>query len=71
MSEMQDCVDSLAPRKREVLVYAAKGFTNEEIGRLMNLSKFTVADYIKSAVKTLGVSSRIEAAVILAKCGAV
>ena len=62
---------TLSPRETEVLIYVSKGFTNAEIARLMRISNFTVADYLKSIFKELEVCTRAEAAVWAAKKGLV
>lgn len=44
-------VQSLTPREKECLLYTAKGFTTEDISRLLSISKYTVEEYKKSILK--------------------
>lgn len=64
-------LDALTTRERDVLIFCSKGFTNEEVGALMDLSKFTVADYVRGIFAKLEVNTKVEAAVIAAKAGLV
>lgn len=59
----------LPPREREVLILVGKGFSNAEIGRLLGLTPYTVADYLRYIFVRLDVDSRVEAAVWAAKQG--
>jgi DNA-binding NarL/FixJ family response regulator len=52
----------LTERERDVLLRVGKGFTLPEIAVQMNLSKHTIADYVKQIYRKLNVSSRAEAA---------
>ena len=52
----------LTDRENEVLLRVAKGFTLPEIGVQLNLSRHTIADYVKQIYRKLNVSSRAEAA---------
>ena len=67
--------DSLMPnvqlteREREVLLRVAKGFTLPEIGVQLNLSRHTIADYVKQIYRKLNVSSRAEAALEAQRLG--
>lgn len=51
----------LTGREREVLTLVAKGLTRKEVADLLNISAYTVADYIKNIYRKLKVSSRAEA----------
>jgi len=51
----------LSPRERELLEYLARGLSSKEAARLMNLSPYTVADYVQSIYRKLQVRSRAEA----------
>ena len=51
----------LTDRENEVLLRVAKGFTLPEIGVQLNLSRHTIADYVKQIYRKLNVSSRAEA----------
>lgn len=59
----------LTEREREVLLRVAKGFTLPEIGVQLNLSRHTIADYVKQIYRKLNVSSRAEAALEAQRLG--
>ncbi len=60
---------SLTDRENEVLLWVAKGFTLPEIGIQLNLSRHTIADYVKQIYRKLNVSSRAEAALEAQRLG--
>ena len=51
----------LSAREREVLDYITKGFTTNEIAKLMELSHFTVRSFVRRIYGKLKVSSKAEA----------
>jgi DNA-binding NarL/FixJ family response regulator len=51
----------LSPRERELLEYLARGLSRKETARLMNLSPYTVAEYVQGIYRKLRVRSRGEA----------
>ncbi|WP_439894304.1 response regulator (plasmid) [Ralstonia sp. 25C] len=57
--------DSAAPllsaREKEVLDYITKGFTTQEIAKLMELSHFTVRSFVRRIYSKLKVTSKAEA----------
>ncbi|HEY9130201.1 MAG TPA: response regulator transcription factor [Dyella sp.] len=53
--------DLLSPREREVLDLITKGFTAQEIAKLMQLSPFTVRSFVRRIYNKLQVSSKAEA----------
>ena len=59
----------LSHRERDVPVLAAEGLTNPEIGRRLFLSHHTVKEYLSSAMRKLGVSSRVGAVLAAADAG--
>lgn len=59
----------LTERESEVLLRVAKGFTLPEIGQQLNLSRHTIADYVKQIYRKLNVSSRAEAALEAQRLG--
>ena len=59
----------LTDRENEVLLRVAKGFTLPEIGVQLNLSRHTIADYVKQIYRKLTVSSRAEAALEAQRLG--
>jgi DNA-binding NarL/FixJ family response regulator len=56
-------------RQADVLKLVAKGLSNLEIARTLNISENTVKQHAHAAYKALGVSSRTEAMVVLGKMG--
>ncbi|TXH57444.1 MAG: response regulator transcription factor [Burkholderiaceae bacterium] len=59
----------LTDRENEVLLRVAKGFTLPELGVQLNLSRHTIADYVKQIYRKLNVSSRAEAALEAQRLG--
>jgi two-component system, NarL family, nitrate/nitrite response regulator NarL len=59
----------LTGRQSDVLKLLAKGFANGEIARKLNISENTVKQHAHAAYRLLGVSSRTEAMVVLARLG--
>jgi DNA-binding NarL/FixJ family response regulator len=51
----------LSPREREVLDYITKGFSYEEIGNLMGISRNTVLSFVRRIYAKLKVRSQLEA----------
>ena len=60
---------ALSERETDVLLRVAKGFTLPEIGDQMNLSRHTIADYVKAVYRKLNVNSRAEAALEAQRMG--
>jgi two-component system response regulator DevR len=58
----EDAFRDLSDREMDVLAPLARGKTNAEIGRLLNLSEKTVGNYIGSMFEKLGLNNRIELA---------
>jgi DNA-binding NarL/FixJ family response regulator len=52
---------ALSPREREVLDLLAQGLSNKEIGAKLNLSPFTVKNYLARVFEKLHVRCRTEA----------
>jgi DNA-binding NarL/FixJ family response regulator len=59
----------LTERQAAVLKWVAKGLSNAEIARELSITENTVKQHAHSAFRTLGVSSRTEAMVVLARLG--
>jgi DNA-binding NarL/FixJ family response regulator len=59
----------ITERQADVLKLVTKGLTNNEIARQLNIAENTVKQHAHAAYKALGVSSRTEAMVALAKMG--
>ncbi len=58
-------IEQLTARERDCLRLVARGMSSKEIALALGLSPLTVDGYLKEAARTLGVSSRREAARIL------
>jgi DNA-binding NarL/FixJ family response regulator len=56
-------------RQADVLKLVTKGLSNSEIARQLNIAENTVKQHAHAAYRALGVSSRTEAMVVLAKMG--
>lgn len=54
----------LSDREREVLQFAAGGFSNREIGERLGIAPSTVGNHLYHIYRVYGVSSRIEAIVL-------
>jgi DNA-binding NarL/FixJ family response regulator len=57
----EDASQSLSAREKEVLELITKGFTANEIARLMELSPFTVRSFVRRIYTKLKVTSKTEA----------
>jgi two-component system nitrate/nitrite response regulator NarL len=53
----------LSPREREILQALARGGSNKEIAREMDLAESTVKIHVQHILRKLGLSSRVQAAV--------
>jgi len=51
----------LSPRERDCLAQVARGRSSKQIARLLELSAYTVDEYVASAMRKLGAASRTEA----------
>lgn len=60
---------TLSDRERQVLALVAQGLSNVEIGGRLHLSPATVKDHVKSLVSKLGVTNRVQAAVVATREG--
>lgn len=57
----EDNAALLSSREREVLDFISKGFTTQEIAKLMQLSHFTVRTFVRRIYSKLKVTSKAEA----------
>jgi two-component system nitrate/nitrite response regulator NarL len=62
-------LDALSSREREVLELVAVGLSNSEIGVRLNLAEKTIKHYMTNVLSKLGVSTRVEAALLAHKMG--
>ena len=58
----EDAFREISDREMDVLLHLAKGKTNAEIGRLLNLSEKTVGNYVSNMFEKLHLNNRIELA---------
>jgi DNA-binding NarL/FixJ family response regulator len=58
----EDAFREISDREMDVLVHLAKGRTNAEIGKLLNLSEKTVGNYVSTMFEKLHLNNRIELA---------
>lgn len=61
----------LSPLELDVLRYVAKGLSNAEVGRVMELERRTVRTHLGHIYKKLGVNSHVDAVVVALKAGLV
>jgi len=55
--------DALSPREREILLHLAKGSSNKEIARNLDVAESTVKIHVQHILRKLNLSSRVQAAV--------
>ena len=58
----EDAFRDLSDREMDVLIHLAKGKTNAEIGKILNLSEKTVGNYVGTMFEKLHLNNRIELA---------
>ena len=58
-----DAFRDLSDREMEVLAEVVRGKNNAEIGRILNLSEYTVRNYLSTMMEKLHLSNRVEMAV--------
>jgi two-component system nitrate/nitrite response regulator NarL len=55
--------ESLSPRERQILQHVAKGASNKEIARALDLAESTVKIHVQHILRKLELTSRVQAAV--------
>jgi DNA-binding NarL/FixJ family response regulator len=65
--EVENPIDSLTSREKEILEGLAKGLSNKEIGQNLFLSEKTIKHYITIILQKLQVRNRVEAALLAQK----
>jgi two-component system nitrate/nitrite response regulator NarL len=58
-----DPIHSLSPREREILRHIAKGASNKEIARALDIAETTVKIHVQHILRKLNLGSRVQAAV--------
>ena len=67
--ELENPIDSLTEREREILEGLAGGLSNKEIGLKLFLSEKTIKHYITNILQKLQVRNRVEAALLAQRSG--
>lgn len=62
-------LDALSPRELETLRGISRGASNKEIARDLGIAETTVKIHVQNLLRKLGVSSRVQAAVIASQTG--
>jgi NarL family two-component system response regulator LiaR len=68
---VEDPLDRLTPREREVLVLIGRGFPNKLIARELAVSEKTVKAHVGHVLAKLGVTDRTQAAIVAVRSGLV
>ncbi len=61
--------DKLTPREREILSFIARGLSNKEIARELEVAESTVKIHVQNMLRKLNLSSRVQAAVYAVEHG--
>lgn len=61
-----DALAELSPREREILELIARGHSNKEIARELSIAETTVKVHVQHILRKLNLSSRVQAAVVMA-----
>lgn len=61
--------ETLTPREREIIILLAKGASNKEVARTLDVAESTVKIHVQSILKKLKLSSRVQAAVYAVEHG--
>jgi two-component system nitrate/nitrite response regulator NarL len=61
-----DPIHSLSPRERQILAHIARGASNKEIARALDIAETTVKIHVQHILRKLNLSSRVQAAVYAA-----
>jgi two-component system nitrate/nitrite response regulator NarL len=62
-------LDKLSPREREILRLVARGQSNKEIARELDVAESTVKIHVQNMLRKLNLSSRVQAAVFAVEQG--
>jgi len=61
--------ERLSPREKEIITLLAKGASNKEMARVLNVAESTVKIHVQNILKKLNLSSRVQAAVYAVEHG--
>lgn len=64
-SEVEQALALLTPREKEVALEAAKGLSNKEIARVLDITERTVKAHISATLERLGLKDRLQLALVL------
>lgn len=59
----------LSPREREIIVMLARGASNKDIARVLNLSESTIKIHVQGILRKLNIAKRVQAAVYAVEHG--
>ena len=59
-----DPLAGLSPREQEILAHIARGASNKEIARALDIAETTVKIHVQHLLRKLGLDSRVQAAVL-------
>lgn len=62
-------LNKLSPREREILSFLARGQSNKEIARKLELAESTVKIHVQNVLRKLNLTSRVQAAVFAVEQG--
>jgi len=62
-------LDKLSPREREILAFIARGQSNKEIARELDVAESTVKIHVQNLLRKLNLTSRVQAAVLAVEQG--
>jgi two-component system nitrate/nitrite response regulator NarL len=65
-ADAPDALAELSPREREILELIARGDSNKEIARSLSIAETTVKVHVQHILRKLNLSSRVQAAVVMA-----
>jgi len=68
-SSPPEAIDTLSPRERETLRCIARGASNKEIARTLDIAETTVKIHVQHILRKLALSSRVQAAVYASERG--
>ncbi|MGJ8621083.1 MAG: response regulator transcription factor [Methylophilaceae bacterium] len=66
-SNVEKALGLLTNREKQVALEAAKGLSNKEIARLLNITERTVKAHISASLEKLGVKDRLQLALVLSE----
>lgn len=68
---MNEILETLTPRERDIVVLVAGGHTNSEIARALDISTHTVRNYLSRILRRTGLQSRLALTVVAIRYGLV